>query len=196
MVIFKRKKCKIPCCLAIFPVFILLGQNFKRTLTLWHDLGPIKNYDSVGCCTGVCCGLFLGTRFWKKKKKRLSAADKGHIEKAELRQSHCARPGGAATERFWLIMLLLIMATVSFANMFISIGVVSLPLSDQGPHIAHGWGQVVRLRHLYAARPGLHLLITGEGQIQSSADQTLYSKSRILKQSKQPQTVRLVHKSQ
>uniref|UniRef100_A0A3Q4BJN3 Fibroblast growth factor n=1 Tax=Mola mola TaxID=94237 RepID=A0A3Q4BJN3_MOLML len=64
-------------------------------------------------------------------------------------------------------MLLLIMATVSFANMFISIGVVSLPLSDQGPHIAHGWGQVVRLRHLYAAKPGLHLLITGEGQIQS-----------------------------
>ena len=124
-------------------------------------------------------------RFWEldfgRKKKRLSAADKGHIEKAELRQSHSARPGGAAKKRICLTMLLLIMATVSFANMFFSAGVVSLPLSDQGPHIAHGWGQVVRLRHLYAARPGLHLLITGDGQIKSSADQTLYSKSRILK---------------
>ncbi|KAF7653053.1 hypothetical protein LDENG_00087930 [Lucifuga dentata] len=54
-------------------------------------------------------------------------------------------------------------------------GVVCLPLSDQGPHIAHGWGQVVRLRHLYAARPGLHLLISGDGQIHSSAEQTLHS---------------------
>lgn len=73
-------------------------------------------------------------------------------------------------------MLLLIMVTVSVASIFFSVGVVSLPLSDQGPHIAHGWGQVVRLRHLYAARPGLHLLISGDGEIQGSADQTLYSK--------------------
>lgn len=78
-------------------------------------------------------------------------------------------------------MLLLIMVAVSVASIFFSIGVVSLPLSDQGPHIAHGWGQVVRLRHLYAARPGLHLLISGDGQIQGSADQTLYSKWSILK---------------
>ncbi|XP_068597983.1 fibroblast growth factor 19 isoform X2 [Brachionichthys hirsutus] len=50
-----------------------------------------------------------------------------------------------------------------------------MPLSDPSPHVAHGWGQVVRLRHLYAARTGLHLLIRGDGQIHGSADQTLYS---------------------
>ncbi|XP_045889438.1 fibroblast growth factor 19 isoform X1 [Micropterus dolomieu] len=65
--------------------------------------------------------------------------------------------------------MLLLMFT---ANMFFAVGVVSMPVSDHGPHIAHGWGQVVRLRHLYAARPGLHLLISGDGQIYGSADQT------------------------
>lgn len=76
------------------------------------------------------------------------------------------------------IMLLFVVA-VSIANMFFSVEVVCIPLSDHGPHIAHGWGQVVRLRHLYAARPGLHLLIGGDGQIHGSADQTLHSKSSI-----------------
>ncbi|KAM9366823.1 fibroblast growth factor 19 [Symphorus nematophorus] len=71
--------------------------------------------------------------------------------------------------------MLLFVATVSIVNMFFSLGVVCMPLPDQGPHITHGWGQVVRLRHLYAARPGLHLLISGDGQIYGSADQTLYS---------------------
>ncbi|XP_076595412.1 fibroblast growth factor 19 [Chaetodon auriga] len=71
--------------------------------------------------------------------------------------------------------MLLLVVTVSIANMFFSIGVVGTPLSDQGPHIAHSWSQVVRLRHLYSARPGLHLLISGDGQIQGSVDQTLYS---------------------
>ncbi|XP_071768332.1 fibroblast growth factor 19 [Centroberyx gerrardi] len=64
---------------------------------------------------------------------------------------------------------------VSIANVLFAVGVVCLPLAEQGPHIDHGWDQVVRLRHLYAARPGLHLLISGDGQIHGSADQTLYS---------------------
>ncbi|XP_070765993.1 fibroblast growth factor 19 [Enoplosus armatus] len=71
-------------------------------------------------------------------------------------------------------MLLLVVAA-SVANVFFAVGVVCMPLSDRGPHVAHGWGQVVRLRHLYAARPGLHLLISGDGRIHGSADQTLYS---------------------
>ncbi|XP_044052730.1 fibroblast growth factor 19 [Siniperca chuatsi] len=71
--------------------------------------------------------------------------------------------------------MLQLVVTVSVANMFFAVGVVCMPLPDQGPHIAHGWGQVVRLRHLYAARPGLHLLISGDGQIRGSADQTLHS---------------------
>lgn len=69
--------------------------------------------------------------------------------------------------------------TVSVANLLFAAGLLCMPLSDQGPHIAHGWGQVVRFRHLYAARPGLHLLINGDGQIHGSADQTLYSKSNF-----------------
>ncbi|XP_026149930.1 fibroblast growth factor 19 [Mastacembelus armatus] len=43
------------------------------------------------------------------------------------------------------------------------------------PLLDHGWGQVVRLRHLYAARPGLHLQISGDGKIHGSAAQTPYS---------------------
>ncbi|XP_040896467.1 fibroblast growth factor 19 [Toxotes jaculatrix] len=71
--------------------------------------------------------------------------------------------------------MLLLVVTVSVANAFLAAGVVCMPLSDQGPHINHGWDQVVRFRHLYAARPGLHLLISGDGQIHGSAAQTLYS---------------------
>ncbi|AWP02121.1 putative fibroblast growth factor 19 [Scophthalmus maximus] len=71
--------------------------------------------------------------------------------------------------------MLLLAVTVSVANVLFAAGVDSLPLSDQGPHIHQGWDQVVRLRHLYAARPGLHLLISDDGQIHGSADQTLYS---------------------
>lgn len=73
--------------------------------------------------------------------------------------------------------MLLIMVTIIFASLFLFTGVFSLPLMDQETHFAQGWGQVVRLRHLYAANPGLHLLITEDGLIQGSADQTLYSKS-------------------
>ncbi|XP_071399858.1 fibroblast growth factor 19 [Centroberyx affinis] len=72
-------------------------------------------------------------------------------------------------------MPLLMFTAVSIVNVLLAVGVVCLPLAEQGPHIAHGWDQVVRLRHLYAARPGLHLLISGDGQIHGSADQTLYS---------------------
>ncbi|XP_033486862.1 fibroblast growth factor 19 [Epinephelus lanceolatus] len=71
--------------------------------------------------------------------------------------------------------MLLLAVTVSVANVFFAVGVVCMPLPDQGPHLAHSWGQMIRLRHLYAARPGLHLLISGDGQIHGSAHQTPYS---------------------
>ncbi|XP_070691088.1 fibroblast growth factor 19 [Pempheris klunzingeri] len=69
----------------------------------------------------------------------------------------------------------LLVLFLSIASMYFAVGVVCMPLLDQGPHITHGWDQVVRLRHLYAARPGLHLLISGDGQIHGSVEQTLYS---------------------
>lgn len=74
-------------------------------------------------------------------------------------------------------MVLLIMLLITFANLFLYARVLSLPLLDQGSHFSQGWEQVIRFRHLYAASPGLHLLITAEGLIQGSADPTLYSKS-------------------
>ncbi|CAJ1048701.1 fibroblast growth factor 19 [Xyrichtys novacula] len=72
-------------------------------------------------------------------------------------------------------MLLLPLLFACFAELFFAGTVSCMPAGLQGPHIAHGWGQVVRLRHLYAARQGLHLLIGVDGQIHGSADQTLYS---------------------
>nr|BAD69711.1 fibroblast growth factor 19 [Danio rerio] len=57
-------------------------------------------------------------------------------------------------------MLLLLFVTVCG-----SIGVESLPLPDSGPHLANDWSEAVRLRHLYAARHGLHLQINTDGEI-------------------------------
>ncbi|XP_005742953.1 fibroblast growth factor 19 [Pundamilia nyererei] len=74
------------------------------------------------------------------------------------------------------MLLLLIVSTV---NVLFGVGMVCMPLSDNGPHIAHGWAQVVRLRHLYATRPGMHLLISEGGQIRGSAVQTLHSLMEI-----------------
>lgn len=77
--------------------------------------------------------------------------------------------------------MLVFVVTVSIVNIFFPVGVVCMPILDKGPHISHGWGQVVRFRHLYAVRPGLHLLINGDGEIHGSVDQTLYSKSNTLR---------------
>lgn len=72
--------------------------------------------------------------------------------------------------------MLLLLITVCVANVLFASGVLCVPLGDHGPHLDHGWGQVVRLRHLYAARPGLHLLIGVDGQVRGSAEQTMHSK--------------------
>ncbi|KAM9861122.1 fibroblast growth factor 19 [Aulostomus maculatus] len=60
----------------------------------------------------------------------------------------------------------------SVVSLCLVVGVGCVPLVDQEPHIAHGWDQVVRLRHLYAVRSGLHLLIREDGEIVGSAEQT------------------------
>ncbi|XP_024151658.1 fibroblast growth factor 19 [Oryzias melastigma] len=71
--------------------------------------------------------------------------------------------------------MLLIVVTVSVASVFFASGVSSMPLSDHGPHITHSWSQVVRLRHLYAVKPGQHVQIREDGHIHGSAEQTLNS---------------------
>ncbi|KAF6733533.1 Fibroblast growth factor 19 [Oryzias melastigma] len=80
--------------------------------------------------------------------------------------------------------MLLIVVTVSVASVFFASGVSSMPLSDHGPHITHSWSQVVRLRHLYAVKPGQHVQIREDGHIHGSAEQTLNSKSDVLNLSK------------
>ncbi|XP_056463918.1 fibroblast growth factor 19 [Gadus chalcogrammus] len=69
-------------------------------------------------------------------------------------------------------MPFVVFVAVSFAHVLFTVGVVCRPLADAGPYLEHGWGQVVRLRHLYAARRGLHLLISGDGRVGGSTEQT------------------------
>ncbi|XP_023662643.2 fibroblast growth factor 19-like isoform X2 [Paramormyrops kingsleyae] len=49
-----------------------------------------------------------------------------------------------------------------------------VPVPDSEPLIANGWGQSVRLRHLYAARHGVNLQINEDGTVDSSSLQSLY----------------------
>ncbi|XP_061077254.1 fibroblast growth factor 19 [Conger conger] len=56
-----------------------------------------------------------------------------------------------------------------------SVGALCFPLPQAGPHIANGWGDAVRFRHLYAARQGLHLQINADGKVHGSASQSSYS---------------------
>ncbi|XP_017332916.1 fibroblast growth factor 19 [Ictalurus punctatus] len=52
---------------------------------------------------------------------------------------------------------------------------IGVALADSGPHLANDWGESVRLRHLYAARPGLHLQISKDGKIGGSHVQSSHS---------------------
>ncbi|XP_055776667.1 fibroblast growth factor 19 [Salvelinus fontinalis] len=69
----------------------------------------------------------------------------------------------------------LAVTAVCMVSVFFAVGVFCLPLPDSGPHIANGWGQTVRLRHLYAVKHGLHLLINENGKVHGSPEQSSYS---------------------
>ncbi|KAM6069626.1 fibroblast growth factor 19 [Theristicus caerulescens] len=53
---------------------------------------------------------------------------------------------------------------------------VSLPLPDAGPHVNYGWGEPIRLRHLYtASKHGLFscfLRIGGDGRVDAAGSQS------------------------
>lgn len=63
---------------------------------------------------------------------------------------------------------------------FFSAYLIVVALADSGPHLANDWGDSVRLRHLYAARPGLHLQISKDGKIGGSHLQSSHSEYRSL----------------
>lgn len=59
---------------------------------------------------------------------------------------------------------------------------VSLPLPDAGPHVNYGWGEPIRLRHLYtASKHGLFscfLRIGGDGRVDAAGSQSPQSEYR------------------
>ncbi|XP_072321848.1 fibroblast growth factor 19 isoform X1 [Eucyclogobius newberryi] len=57
----------------------------------------------------------------------------------------------------------------------LSIGVACTHMAEREVDATHGWAQVVRRRHLYAAKTGLHLQISADGQVHGSVDQSAYS---------------------
>ncbi|TRY53770.1 hypothetical protein DNTS_020243 [Danionella cerebrum] len=71
-------------------------------------------------------------------------------------------------------MLILLLVSVCGSS-FVS--VESFPLQEPGLHL--DWGESVRLRHLYAARHGLHLQISPEGKITGSYMQSSESLMEI-----------------
>ncbi|KAI4882754.1 hypothetical protein NFI96_030583 [Prochilodus magdalenae] len=76
-------------------------------------------------------------------------------------------------------MLLLLLIAVCGNNDLFSSQVSGLPLSAAGPHLSGDWGEPVRLRHLYAARHGLHLQIGKDGVIGGSYLQSSHSLMEI-----------------
>ncbi|KAJ8363061.1 hypothetical protein SKAU_G00118920 [Synaphobranchus kaupii] len=72
-------------------------------------------------------------------------------------------------------MLLSVCVAISLTHILFAVGVLCFPLPHAGPHIANGWGDPVRFRHLYAARQGLHLQINTDGKVYGSASQSSYS---------------------
>lgn len=65
--------------------------------------------------------------------------------------------------------------TLCCINIILPLMVASLPLPDSGPHLGNDWTQAVRLKHLYAAKDGLHLQIRGDGRVDGSAQQSALS---------------------
>lgn len=61
----------------------------------------------------------------------------------------------------------------------------SLPLPDAGPHVNYGWGEPIRLRHLYtASKHGLFscfLRIGGDGRVDAVGSQSPQSECRALR---------------
>lgn len=55
----------------------------------------------------------------------------------------------------------------------------SLPLPDAGPHVNYGWGEPIRLRHLYtASKHGLFscfLRIGADGRVDAAGSQSPHS---------------------
>ncbi|KAM8807880.1 FGF19 factor, partial [Eudromia elegans] len=70
-------------------------------------------------------------------------------------------------------------ASLALLGLALAAGTRSLPLSDAGPHVNYGWGEPIRLRHLYtASKHGLFsyfLRIGGDGRVDGAGSQSVHS---------------------
>uniref|UniRef100_A0A8C4K3Y9 Fibroblast growth factor n=1 Tax=Dromaius novaehollandiae TaxID=8790 RepID=A0A8C4K3Y9_DRONO len=67
-------------------------------------------------------------------------------------------------------------ASLALLGLALAVGARSLPLSDAGPHVNYGWGEPIRLRHLYtASKHGLFsyfLRIGSDGRVDGAGSQS------------------------
>ncbi|XP_023683142.1 fibroblast growth factor 19 [Paramormyrops kingsleyae] len=68
----------------------------------------------------------------------------------------------------------------NIVNVLFAAGAWCFPLRDSGPQYDNGWGQPIRLRHLYAARRGLHLQINPDGKVDGSVLQSANSLMEVV----------------
>uniref|UniRef100_A0A8D0H4L9 Fibroblast growth factor n=1 Tax=Sphenodon punctatus TaxID=8508 RepID=A0A8D0H4L9_SPHPU len=74
-----------------------------------------------------------------------------------------------------------------------------LPFSDAGPHVNYGWGEPIRLRHLYTtSKHGLFsyfLRINGDGRVDGTSTQTSHSLLEIRAVAVRTVAIKGVHSS-
>ncbi|XP_062405882.1 fibroblast growth factor 19 [Sardina pilchardus] len=76
-------------------------------------------------------------------------------------------------------MQMMMPLTLCCINIIQALTVMSIPLPDSGPHLGNDWTQPIRLKHLYAARDGLHLQIRRDGRVDGSPQQSALSLMEI-----------------
>ncbi|OCT81980.1 fibroblast growth factor 19 [Xenopus laevis] len=72
-----------------------------------------------------------------------------------------------------------ILVPMMVAVLYLLRGAESLPLFDAGPHVQNGWGESIRIRHLYTARrfghDSYYLRIHEDGRVDGDRQQSLHS---------------------
>lgn len=67
-------------------------------------------------------------------------------------------------------------AALALLGLAAAAAALPLPLPDAGPHVNYGWGEPIRLRHLYtASKHGLFscfLRIGGDGRVDAASSQS------------------------
>uniref|UniRef100_A0A8D0BGJ7 Fibroblast growth factor n=1 Tax=Salvator merianae TaxID=96440 RepID=A0A8D0BGJ7_SALMN len=90
-------------------------------------------------------------------------------------------------------------ASLALALCCFAVGARSLPLSDAGPHVNYGWGDPIRLRHLYTSNrhgsASYFLRISNDGRVDGTMSQNLHSLLEIRAVSVRAVAIRGVHSS-